>query len=97
MKAVLRYHKKILFEDGGKLEIKMWEVPVSTVKPEGVKYSLVYVSGGKRLVGYDNAEGKGHHKHIGGLEYPYKFTSETDLLADFLSDVQVVKKKRKRP
>lgn len=95
-KAVLKYHKKILYEDGGKLEIRMWEVPASAAKPEGVKYSLVYVIDGERVIGYDNAEGKGHHKHIAGVELSYEFTNEADLLADFWNDVQKIKKRRKR-
>lgn len=96
MKAVLKYHKKILYEDGSKLEIRMWKVPATTAKPEGIKYSLVYVMGAERVIGYDNAEGKGHHRHIAGVELPYEFTNETDLLADFWNDVQEIKKRRRR-
>jgi hypothetical protein len=32
----------------------------------GLKYRLVYVKDGRRLVGYDNERGKGDHKPIGG-------------------------------
>ena len=34
-----------------------------TIKPFGIKYSVVYIKDGKRVLGYDNAEGKGDHKH----------------------------------
>jgi len=44
--------------------MKIWQVPVSEDKPHGYKYSLVYIVGGERLIGYDNAEGKGDHRHF---------------------------------
>jgi hypothetical protein len=55
------------------VEIKIWNVPKSADRPHGVKISLVYVKGGKRLLGFDNAEGRGYHKHIGEKEEPYHF------------------------
>lgn len=42
------------------VEIKIWTVPKSADKPHGVKISLVYIKSGKRLLGYDNAEGRGY-------------------------------------
>ena len=39
-------------------------------KPHGVKYSIVYIKGGKRLAGYDNAEGKGDHRHYEIMRSP---------------------------
>jgi hypothetical protein len=38
------------------VEIKIWQVPKSKDKPHGVKYSIVYIKGGERILGYDNAE-----------------------------------------
>ena len=35
-----------------------------------IKYRLVYIVNGLRMVGYDNERGKGDHKHIGENEYP---------------------------
>ena len=32
---------------------------------------FVYIINGKGVVGYDNAESKGDHKHYKGIEYPY--------------------------
>ena len=44
--------------------------------PEGLKYSLVYIDrDGRRLLGYDNAEGKGHHRHEGDVEEAVRFES----------------------
>ncbi|WP_461833403.1 toxin-antitoxin system TumE family protein [Desulfothermus sp.] len=45
------------------VEIKIWKVKKTQDKPQGLKYSLVYIEKGKRIIGYDNAEGKGDHRH----------------------------------
>jgi hypothetical protein len=36
---------------------------------------------------YDNEAGKGDHKHVGSIETGYRFTTHTQLLADFWRDV----------
>ena len=51
--------------------------------PDGVKISVVYVRNGKRLIGYDNAEGKGYHRHFMHKEETYKFSDVWTLLDDF--------------
>ena len=53
--------------------MKIWQVPHSKDKPYGLKYSLVYVREGRRIIGYDNAEGKRDHRHYRNKEYPYHF------------------------
>jgi hypothetical protein len=73
MKASLIYHVKKYYADGSLQEIKIWKVPKSKDRPHGLKYSFAYISGTERAVGYDNAEGKGDHRHYRGREYPYKF------------------------
>ena len=70
------------------VEMKIWEVPYSKGKPHGLKYSLVYIRKGDRIVGYDNAEGKGDHKHFWGNEIPYNFKDMDTLILDFYSDIQ---------
>lgn len=86
MKARLLLHTK---EMKGEeiVEIKLWQVPVTTDKPHGVKISLVYVRSGQRLVCYDNAEGKGYHRHFMGVEEPYSFVDIWQLLNDFRKDI----------
>ncbi|MBF0330273.1 MAG: hypothetical protein HQL10_14060 [Nitrospirae bacterium] len=73
------------------VEIKIWQVPKTEDKPFGVKYSIVYIKDGKRLVGYDNAEGKGDHRHYREIEGAYKFTNIWDLLKDFKKDVKKIR------
>ncbi len=93
MDVRLRRHEKIHDEHGGVVEIRIWSVPISREKPEGVKYSLVYIVSGKRIVGYDNAEGKGHHRHFMDKETPYMFESAEKLMDDFYKDVTRIRKK----
>lgn len=73
------------------VEIKIWQVPKSKNNPHGVKYSIVYVKRRERLVGYDNAEGKGNHRHYRDKEEPYAFNSMQDLLRDFRRDLREVR------
>jgi hypothetical protein len=86
MKASLILHTKEMKGDEI-VEIKLWQVPVAADKPHGVKISLVYVRAGQRLVCYDNAEGKGYHRHFMGAEQPYHFSDIRLLLSDFKRDL----------
>lgn len=88
MKARLVRHDKGYDESDNIIEIKMWEVQVTPDRPHGYKYSLVYVVQGKRVIGYDNAEGKGDHRHYRDRVEPYKFEGLGKLAEDFYSDVQ---------
>jgi hypothetical protein len=76
MRAQLITRFKDVTPDGGVLELVIWRVP-HPVPPtsHGFKYRAAYVVGGVRLVGFDNERGKGDHRHIGGAELPYTFTS----------------------
>lgn len=95
MKAKLIKHEKVTDELGNTIEVKIWAVAKAPDKPHGFKYSLVYIVNGERVVGYDNAEGKGDHKHFkqdGVLkEIPYFFKSLNKLVEDFLKDMAKVK------
>ena len=88
MKAELLYHEKKYYEDSSFREIKIWGVPQSGDKPRGYKYSFVYIVKGVRVIGYDNAEGRGDHKHHGDKELPYKFQDLEKLWHDFTGDVR---------
>jgi len=87
MVAEYVYHEKRYFADGSFQEIKIWRVPRSKDKPHGLKYSLAYIVGGERVVGYDNSEGKGDHRHFRGEEYPYKFQGLDKLWRNFNADI----------
>ena len=88
MAACLLFHKKQRYRNGI-VEMVIWQLPqADTERPHGLKYRLVYVREGKRVVGYDNERGKGDHKHIAGQELPYRFNSVRDLVRDFWADVR---------
>lgn len=65
---------------------------LSTDKPHGYKYSLVYVVENTRVIGNDNAEGKGDHRHIRGKTKLYKFVSLKKLANDFYRDIERYKR-----
>lgn len=93
MKAVLLRQEKIIDELGNIAEIRMWQLPeASKDKPHGYKYSLVYIVEGARVIGYDNAEGHGDHRHVKGRINPYHFVSLRKLAKDFLRDVEKYKR-----
>lgn len=74
--------------DGSIEEIKIWKVPKTEDKPYGLKYSFVYIVDGKRIIGYDNFEGKGDHRHHKGKEYSYTFENMEKLWKDFKGDIK---------
>ena len=87
IKATLLAHRKERNEDGHITELKAWIVPKTENTPYGVKYSVVYIVNGVRIIGYDNERGKGDHRHFAGVERPYAFISMVQLVADFNTDV----------
>ncbi len=92
MKAKLIRHTKVTDELGNTIEMKMWKLSEPTGdKSHGYKYSLAYIVNDKRVIGYDNAEGKGDHRHIRNAEMPYRFTSLIRLLRDFYKDIEKYK------
>jgi len=87
MKAELVYHDKWMEADNI-VEIKIWSVPTNHDRPHGYKYSLVYIKNGNRIVGYDNAEGKGDHRHYRDKVEQYDFKNIEKLFEDFYKDVR---------
>jgi hypothetical protein len=91
MKARCIFTKKKPFADG-MVEMVIWQLPAASAeRPHSLKYRLVYVVNGVRVVGYDNEKGKGDHKHLRELEQPYQFVSVDQLIGDFLADVRSTK------
>lgn len=92
METVLIKHDKITDEYGNTVEIKIWSVPKSDDKPYGFKYSLVYIVNGERVLGYDNAERKGDHRHYKEREEPYLFVNLEKLAEDFFKDIEGIRR-----
>jgi len=90
--ARLLLHRKRVYDDGGILELKLWEVPAPVPgSGHSLKYSLFYGRQGARLVGYDNEAGKGDHLHYGAMEEAYTWRGPRQLMADFLADVRSIR------
>lgn len=88
MKARLLYRQRIDFDDGAILEIVVWDVPKALAGSQHTfKYRLFYGKAGERILGYDNEQPKGDHKHIGQQELRYQFVSPEQLIDDFLNEV----------
>jgi hypothetical protein len=90
MKAKLVFHSKTVKGDEI-VEVKIWQMPKSLDRPHGIKFSVVNVKGGERLLGYDNAEQKGCHNHFLDKEAPYEFENIWKLVGDFKSDLERIR------
>ena len=94
MKARPTRYEKYPDVYGNVAEIRVWEVGSTHDKPHGYKYSLVYIVQGRRVIGYDNAEGKGDHRHYGDRTESYRFEGLEKLAEDFYSDIQKYREER---
>ena len=88
-KARLLFRSKFVYPDGAIREMVLWEL---SEKPKRsahrFKYRLYYGrADGTSLVRYDNEQGKGDHRHVGGNEESYIFSNVEKLVDDFLADV----------
>ena len=70
------------------LEIVVWQVPVSTSYPDGVKYRIWVSERGRTLFGFDNHKPKGPHLHIGETEVGYVFRGLAALRADLIAMIR---------
>jgi hypothetical protein len=89
-------YRKVVDEEGNVLETVIWRVPVSAKAPDGVRYRLAFVPAGMRepAVLYDNHHPKGHHRHVEGVQEPYRFETVDKLVRDFKADVERVRRRR---
>jgi hypothetical protein len=55
--------------------------------PEGVRYRLAFIRSGEDTPAllYGNHHPKGHHRHLGDDEQPYRFVTAAQLADDFLA------------
>lgn len=92
VKARLIIRERVVYDDGDLVEMVVWRVP-TPVPPtsHGFKYRLVYVVGGRRVLGYDNERGKGDHFHRDGIEEPFVFTTIDALLQRFVAEVELLR------
>ena len=88
MKAFPLIRRRVVLAADAFAEVVVWRVQ-EPVQPSShtFKYRLAYVVRGECVVRYDNERGKGDHRHVGGRETPYVFTTPGQLMADFESDL----------
>ena len=88
MKAVPLIRRRIVLATDAFAEVVVWRVhePV-TPSSHLFKYRLAYVVGGACVLRYDNERGKGDHRHIGGREFDYAFSTPQQLMLDFNADI----------
>ena len=90
MGAVLLFRNKKI-KNGMIIELVIWELDAPL---QGCEHHFKYrlfcgrQETGACLVRYDNAQGKGDHRHVAEREEPYLFTSLEGLVSDFERDVR---------
>lgn len=88
MKAVALVHTRIVYSPTAFAELVLWQLPrVLPGSGHRFKYRLAYVVNGECVLRYDNESGKGNHRHFGGKERSYAFSSPEKLIADFERDI----------
>jgi Family of unknown function (DUF6516) len=88
MKAALLLDERHQVADAAFAELRMWRVPTSVRgSSHDFKYALAFIVREKCVLRYDNEAGKGDHRHLGDIEFAYRFTTVDRLLADFWHDV----------
>jgi len=89
MKAVELFRQRIVYAENRFAELVLWRVPRPLPGSEHTyKYRLAYVVGQVCVLRYDNETGKGDHRHWGGKESAYRFSTPEKLLADFQRDIE---------
>lgn len=88
MKAVPLARTRVVYAPNAFAEWVLWRLPSPiSGSSHAFKYRLAYVVDGVCVVRYDNEIGKGDHRHYGGKESGYAFTTPEALLAAFGADI----------
>ena len=88
MKAVQLVRTRITYAGAAFAELALWHLPKPVAgSAHRFKYRLAYVVGGVCVLRYDNEDGKGDHRHFGGRQSAYVFTTPDRLIADFQRDI----------
>lgn len=88
MRARLLLNERRIVAERAFVEWMVWQVPRPLPgSAHAFKYRLAYVVDGRCVLRYDNEAGKGDHRHVGGKDRPYVFSTPEQLIADFWRDV----------
>ncbi len=88
MKAIELVRTRIVYSTKAFAELVLWQIPQTLPgSKHRFKYRLAYVVDGECVLRYDNESGKGDHRHFGGKERSYSFSTPEKLIADFERDI----------
>jgi hypothetical protein len=88
MKARLLLRERWVMGESAFADIVIWQLPRRIPGSRHTyKYRLAFVVDEMCVLRFDNESGKGDHKHVGGREAPYVFTSLERLVTDFLNEI----------
>ncbi|MCU0966899.1 MAG: DUF6516 family protein [Burkholderiaceae bacterium] len=87
--ATLLVRHRITYAEELFAEVIVWVVPQPVAGcTHTYKYRLAFVAQGECVLRYDNEAGKGDHRHAGGSEGRYRFSTLDKLFADFERDIR---------
>jgi Family of unknown function (DUF6516) len=88
VKATELLRRKIVYSENSFAELVLWRVPEPLPgSRHSFKYRLAYVVNGECVLRFDNEAGKGDHRHVGGKEGNYTFSTPEKLIADFQREI----------
>ena len=88
MQAEKVQKERINLGEDGFAEVVIWRLAQPLAgSAHAFKYRLALVVAEVCVLRYDNEAGKGDHKHLGGREVGYTFTTLDQLVDDFWADV----------
>lgn len=88
MKAEELFRRRIVHSERSFAELVLWRVPKPLAgSNHSFKYRLAYIVNGECVLRFDNEAGKGDHRHFGGKEGRYAFSTSEKLIADFQRDI----------
>jgi len=89
MKADEPICTRIAYDASAFAELVLWRLPKPVEgSSHGFKYRLAYIVRGNCVLRYDHDGGNGDHRHFGGKESAYMFTTPEQLIADFRNDIE---------
>lgn len=93
MPADLRLDERHILGEAAFAEIVVWRVPAPVRgSAHTCRYRLAFVVDGECVLRYDNEAGKGEHRYVHNEEHAYRFKGAEQLLIDFWSDVEEMRK-----
>ncbi|CAI2494967.1 DUF6516 family protein [Serratia plymuthica] len=93
MPAILIMKRRIWLDRSSLLSLVVWDVtPSVRGSNHRYKYRLAYVVQDVCVLRYDNEAGKGDHKHLGAAEVPIEFIDINQLVDDFVTEVNQLRR-----